>query len=65
MPPKDQRHPFPHPEPRGRDKHLLEAGDCGDGVRGLQAHHDRPHQAGGASQGQGEEGVDDELSGDE
>ena len=65
MPPEDQRHPFSHPEPRDRDKHLLEAGDCSDGVRRLQAHHDRPHQAGGASQVQGEEGVDDELSGDE
>ena len=70
MPSEDQRHPLPHPEPApeaggGRDKHLLEAGDCGDGVRGLQAHHDRPHQTGGARQGQGEEGVDDELSGDE
>ena len=67
MSPQDERHPIPHTEPgpeagRGRDTHGLEAGDCGDGVRGLQAHHDRAHQAGGARQGQSEESLDDEPS---
>ena len=65
MPSEDQRHPLPHPEPAPEAGGGCEAGDCGDGVRGLQAHHDRPNQTGRASQGQGEEGVDDELSGDE
>ena len=69
VPSQDERHPIPHTEPgpeasRGRYEHRLEAGDCGDGVRGLQDHHDRAHQAGGARQGQSEESVDDEPSWD-